>query len=113
MNNYLNTKKWDLWVAAGGILIGRDIDLRVKIPIDIGTGVQMKRDDKIWTSTREFGGRDKNYLKTIKLKISSWRVLSIDAVHFYGVLTSPGVEFEISKDDNQRVSSSGLNISKQ
>ena len=94
MEKYINTERWDQWVADGGITRGRDKGITVQIPVDLGVGVQKLIDGKLCTATREYGGRDKNYLKTVTLNISSFVGVSIGAQHCYGVLRASGVEFE-------------------
>ena len=109
MDKYTNTEKWEKWIADGGITAGRDTDLRLTIPIDIGCGVQMIREDNTWTSTREYGGRNTKYLKTVTLNITSWKGISPDAIHFYGTLEIPNTEFE-SDNSKRRYSSCGYGV---
>jgi hypothetical protein len=101
MDEYLNTEKWEQWTADGGLLECKDVELAAKIPVNIGCGVHEDRGDgKLWVSTREYGGRDKKYLKTITLQISSWRGISAGAVHFYGHLQAHGVYFVCEGEKN-------------
>jgi hypothetical protein len=90
---YRNTKQWDEWVAKGGLTEGKDVDITVPFPVNIGCGVTMQREGKTWTASREYGGRDKKYLKTVTLEVRTWRGVSAGAVHYYGVLKTNGMEF--------------------
>lgn len=90
---YQNTERWEQWLEKGGITRGRDVDMSVPFPADLGCGVQKTYNGKAWIATREYGGRDKKYFKTVTLEISTFRGISIGAQHYYGNLHAPSPEF--------------------
>lgn len=110
MDKYNNTERWDKWIADGGITEGKDYDITVKIPADLGTGVTTQSENVTLTSTREMGGRImKDYLKTVTLKVSTWRGISGGAVHYYGKLEFHSVDFAREGSDS-RLSSCGYGV---
>jgi hypothetical protein len=110
MKEYNNTERWDKWLADGGITEGQDVDIKIKIPADLGLGVTTQSNGHTLTSTREMGGRMmKDYMKTVTLKVSTWRGISSGAVHYYGHLEFHGVDFEREGSDS-RLSSCGSGV---
>jgi hypothetical protein len=110
MDKYNNTERWDKWIADGGITEGKDYDITVKIPADLGVGVTTQSENVTLTSTREMGGRMmKDYLKTVTLKVSTWRGISGGAVHYYGKLEFHSVDFA-REGSESRLSSCGYGV---
>jgi hypothetical protein len=110
--NYINTERWEKWLADGGSIECQDHKLTIKIPSDIGSGVKMIEDGVEYFSDRSY--QPSVYFKKSKiitLSITTYKGISGDAIHYYGRLEIPCLEFfHPNKNNHSTFSSSGYGV---